>query len=463
MPVISRREFVAAGAIAASFWGADVNAASNKRKKLAKTPPLGWNSFDCYGVYLHEEAAMANLESMAKKLKSSGYEYFVIDNGWFGEYKLVPGTKYPAEKHASDIRINEYGLVMPSKTYFPNGIKRIADRAHKLGLKFGVHLMRGIPRKAVEQNLPIKGTKYRARDIADTSSVCVWCHYNYGVDMDKPGAQEFYDSLVQHVADLGVDMIKADDLVPFPREIEGFANAIDKCDRDILLSLSPGRLADMDKMDVYRRGNMLRITSDVWDSVEDLDKCFDAWKKFQGTESPGFWPDLDMIPFGGLMLMCPESLGSGADAILAGKGYARQCQLTEDQQRTFITMRALAASPLFVGGDLPSLDDFSLGLLTNKEMLRCNQNGVMGHNVFDKDKVEIWLTPQTGKKNRGWMGLFNRNPEPKNISLSLNDMGLKSGGDYKFRDIWKDKKISSASGKLSCKIPADGVVFIRFE
>ena len=115
-------------------------ASATRISKLAPVPPLGWNSFDSYGVYLDEEAAMANVEAMASKLRPFGYEYFVIDNGWFGEYELVPGTKYPAEKHASDVRINEYGLLQPSRTYFPNGLRRIIDRAHELGLKLGVHL-----------------------------------------------------------------------------------------------------------------------------------------------------------------------------------------------------------------------------------------------------------------------------------------------------------------------------------
>ena len=150
---------------------------ANPQADLAPAPPMGWNSFDSYGVYLHEQAALANVEAMAEKLKPFGYEYYVVDNGWFGEYKLQPGTLYPAEKHAHDVNLNKFGHFMPSKVYFPNGIKPIADRCHALGLKFGVHLMRGIPRKAYEMNLPIKGTAYTARDVAITDPAlnCKWC------------------------------------------------------------------------------------------------------------------------------------------------------------------------------------------------------------------------------------------------------------------------------------------------
>ena len=181
-----------------------VSYSQQKNILLAKTPPMGWNSFDSYGVYLHEKAALENVEAFAKKLKPYGYEYFVIDAGWFGEFTLRSGTIYPTEKHAKKIKFNEYGLLQPSDTYFPNGFKPIIDRCHQLGIKFGVHLMRGIPRAAVDANVPIKGTKYFAQDIADKNSICVWNSQNYGVDMKKPGAQEFYDSLIKQLADCGV-------------------------------------------------------------------------------------------------------------------------------------------------------------------------------------------------------------------------------------------------------------------
>ncbi len=220
---------------------------------LVEKPPMGWNSFDSYGVYLHEDAAYANLEAMAKKLKPFGYEYFVVDNGWFGEYKLQGGTIYPAEKHASDVNINEFGLLQPSKTYFPNGIKPITDKAHQLGLKFGVHLMRGIPRKAYRLNTPIKGSKFFAQQIADTTSICTWCDYNYGLDMDNPGAQEFYNSLVNQLADWGVDFIKVDDIVPFPKEVEALVKEIAQCGRPMVLSLSPGNKVDPDALSSFKK------------------------------------------------------------------------------------------------------------------------------------------------------------------------------------------------------------------
>jgi hypothetical protein len=432
---------------------------------LAETPPMGWNSFHSYGVYLHEKAAMENLEAMAQKLKPHGYEFFVIDNGWFGEYRLQEGTIFPAEKHAHDIRINEYGHFMPSNVYFPNGLKPIIERCHQLGLKFGAHLMRGIPRKAYELNLPIKGTSYTARDIANTDPKenCSWCQYCYAVDMSKPGAQDWYDGLIQHIADMGVDFIKYDDIVPHPDEVKAVAKAIAKTGKPIMLSLSPGNTVDSDAIAFFRMANMLRVTYDIWDEQKDIDACFNAWRKWQGKEQPGFWIDMDMIPFGQLQLMSPPSEDDSktpmdkGDIALAGKGVNRRSQLSKPQMRTFITIRAMAASPLMVGGDLPTLDDFSLSLLTNSEMLACNQNGVMGLLIDEKDGIEIWKVEKKDSAGEGWIGVFNRNNNETSFKLTKSMLKL-DRFNYIFFDIWNNKP--SKIGKL--ELEPHGCFFLRY-
>jgi alpha-galactosidase len=447
----------------------------NTHKLLAQTPPMGWNSFDSYGVYLHEEAAMANLEAFAKKLKPHGYDYFVIDAGWFGEFKLHEGTIFPAEKHAQNLNFNEFGLLQPSKTYFPNGLQPIIDRCHQLGLKFGIHLMRGIPRAAVKANTQVKNTKYFAQDIADTTSICVWNHQNYGVEMSKPGAQEFYNSLINQMAEWGVDLLKYDDLVPFPEEINGIANAIEKSGRPILLSLSPGGKVDPGHLEAFKKAQMLRVTPDIWDEQKGINECFEAWRKWQGKEESGFWIDMDMIPFGQLQLMSPKPAGvdgnesknelqmkmtSGEIAnfeLLAGKGFNRWSEFTKDQMYTFITLRALAASPLMMGGDLPTLDDFSLKLITDKDILECNQNGVMGSLVYEKEGIEIWKTPKKNS-NDGWIGIFNRNPDLKSISLKHEDFGSNFANSNKLFDVWNKKEIST----LNFMINPNGVIFLKY-
>jgi hypothetical protein len=441
----------------------DYESRSKKQTLLAKSPSMGWNSFDSYGVYLHEKAAMENVEAMAEKLKPHGYEFFVIDNGWFGEYELQEGTIFAAEKHAHDIRINEYGHFLPSKIYFPNGFKPIVDRCHRLGLKFGLHLMRGIPRKAYELNLPIKGTSLTARDIANTDPTenCRWCTYCYAVDMSKPGSQEWYDGLIQHIADMGVDFIKYDDIVPHPDEVEAVAKAIAKTGKPIVLSLSPGGDVDPEAIDFFRMANMLRVTHDIWDEQKDIDACFTAWRKWQGKERPGFWIDMDMIPFGQLQLMSPPSEDESktpfdkGDIALAGKGVNRWCQLSRPQMKTFMTIRAMAASPLMMGGDLPTLDDFSLSVITNAEMLACNQNGVMGSLVYEKDGLETWKVEKKDSPVEGWIGIFNRTENKTSIKLATEQLGI-DALSHTFFDIWGNKPFNARRVELE---PHDCVFF----
>jgi hypothetical protein len=410
------------------------------------------------------------VEAMAKKLRPSGYQYFVVDNGWFGEYQLVPGTIYPAEKHAHDVNLSEYGYFLPSKVYFPHGLRPIADRCHQLGLKFGVHLMRGIPRKAYELNMPIQGTEYTARDVAitDPELNCRWCQYCYGVNMDHPGGQAWYDGLIQHVADLGVDFIKYDDIVPYPAEVEAVAQAIRKCGKPIVLSLSPGGSVDPDAIDSFRMANMLRVTKDVWDEQRYIDECFMAWRKWQGKERPGFWIDMDMIPFGQLQLMSPRSGNqdpmSRGEIALAGKGVNRWCMLSDAQKRTFITLRALAASPLMMGGDLPSLDDDSLALITNDQMLACNQNGVMGKCLFERDGVEVWQVLKKGQTDAGWVGAFNRSEEARKLTITPEMLGVDVGAALQVQDVWNERTFT-LSGEQSQpdEIEPHDVRFLAFK
>jgi len=440
----------------------------------APKPPLGWNSFDSYGVYLHHEAAMKNIKAMAEKLKPHGYEYFVIDGGWYGEFSLEEGTIYPKEKHAANVNFNEYGIYQPSKTYFHQGFKPIVDYAHELGLKIGLHLMRGIPRKAVELNLPVKNTNYRAKDIADVNSICVWNQQNYGIDVSKPGGQEYYDSVYAQVAEWKFDYVKVDDLSAYPEEIVAIADAIEKSGRIMIYSLSPGQAIHMPNLTYYKRANMLRITRDIWDRREDLNKAFEAWKKFQGIANKGFWPDLDMIPFGQLQLMSPgKSSADEKTVALAGLGNTRFSNLTKAQMRTFITIRALAASPLMMGGDLPTLDYYSLELITNREMLDCDQNGECGINIYEKDGIEVWITSQKNNPGKGWLGIFNRNESSKIIELTRENLGFQkylpgnklvsNESPYRITDVWKNESFTFDKMIYKSEIAADDVVFMRFE
>ena len=432
-------------------------------------PLLGWNSFDSFGGYLHEAAAFAQLEAFARDFAPHGYEYFVVDIGWYGEYDLKPGTLYPRaeSKHAMDAHLDAFGLPLPSRCYFPNGFDALIARTHALGLKFGVHLMRGIFRKAVELKLPVKGAPgVTAADIADRTSICEWCHYNYGIDMSQPGAQAYHDALVQQLADWGVDFIKADDITGYPAEIEAYAQAIAKCGRDIQLSLSHGGEADPKLLPVYRQADMVRITKDIWDDPESIERSFNAWAHWQPFTTPGFWPDLDMIPFGDLQTMSPEpapgELPEGKNPSLCGKGFRRRCQLNETEQVTFITQRALSASPLMMGGDLTTLTPAELRLLTDPRMLACNQNGVSAHCIYMRGDVQVWRAEHRTELGRGWLGVFNRNPARQRESLILTADRLGMAPRTTLHDVWAGKDIGTLADHVHLHLPPLGCVFIEY-
>lgn len=429
--------------------------------RLTLRPPRGWNSYNCYGCSANQRVVASNIQAFADRLQPAGYEYFVIDNGWFGEYLIEPGEEFTREKHASDVRLDEHGRLLPSQVSFPAGLQKQIDRTHELGIKFGVHLMRGVPRKAVAMKLPVDGADgITCADIADTSDTCGWCDYMYGVDINRPGAQAYYDSVFRLLASWGIDFVKVDDIIHKPREIEAVADAIERCGRDMVLSLSPGRAMDPAYLDIYKRADIFRITSDIWDRREDLDKVFDRWEEIQDLPLDGLWPDLDMIPFGKLMVWNPGDTREDCKQ-LAGWGVARTDQFTPAQRRTFITQRALAASPLFMGGELALSDDDVFDLITNEDMLVCNANGIVGRLNHRHDGIDVWHAPHRERPGAGWFGVFNRNTSPWSGPVELAAAGIKTSPDTLW-SIWDRTVVQPEGGRLACKLDADDVLFVRY-
>jgi hypothetical protein len=179
---------------------------------VAPTPPMGWNSWDSYGTTVREDQVKANVDWMAEHLAKYGWKYIVVDIQWY-----EPNAQGHDYKPGAPLTMDEFGRLTPAVNRFPSsgngaGFKPLADYVHSKGLKFGIHIMRGIPRQAVEENLPIKGTQYHASDIADKDNACRWNPDMWGIDTTKPGAQAYYDSIAQLYASWGVDFIKADDM-----------------------------------------------------------------------------------------------------------------------------------------------------------------------------------------------------------------------------------------------------------
>ncbi|HXJ06168.1 MAG TPA: glycoside hydrolase family 27 protein [Candidatus Acidoferrum sp.] len=405
---------------------------------LAATPPMGWNSWDAYGETVSESDIRANAAWMAEHLKAYGWEYVVVDEGWYV-------TNHPTGSNggAPEFSLDAHGRYVPAVNTIPSaangaGFKPLADYVHFLGLKFGIHILRGIPKEAVRRNLPIAGTSYRAKAAADVSDSCPWNTYNYGLNPRSPAAQTYYDSIASLYSEWGVDFIKVDCISSHPYkgdEISMISRALRKVHRPIVLSLSPGP-APLDKaFELRRHAQMWRISDDIWD-VWRSDKDFPQgvenqfaraakWAKFSG---PGHWPDADMLPLGRL-------------EPAAGWGKPRATRLTHDEQRTLLTLWSIFRSPLIMGGNLTLCDDWTESALTNAELIGVDQQSTGSHAVISTDKTAVWLaTPESG--DGAYIAVFNLDAAPLSLQYSWRDLGL-NRDKYKLRDLWEHEDLGS--------------------
>lgn len=381
-----------------SISNVEVQAQSDKKfHDWAATPPMGWNSWDCYGPTVTEAEVKANADYMAKYLKPYGWDYIVVDIRWYVGNDKAHGYN---EKDP-DYVLDQYGRFLPAVNRFPSaaggkGFKPLADYLHKKGLKFGIHIMRGIPVIAVKQNLPIKGTNVTARDIYSDKDQCSWLRDMYTVVPGKPGAQEYYNSLFELYASWGLDFVKIDDLsspIYFEEEINIIRKAIDRTGRKIVLSTSPGETPIAHADHVQKNANMWRTVGDFWDSWQQLKEHFEVFERWNKWRSYGAYPDGDMLPMGKI-------------GIRAERGNPRMTNFTPDEQYTLMTLWSIFKSPLMFGGNLPDNDPFTLSLLTNKKVLKVLNESINNKPIFTDENKAAWIAdePGTGAK---YLAVFN--------------------------------------------------------
>jgi hypothetical protein len=380
----------------------------------AATPPMGWNSWDCYGPTVEEHEVRANAAYMAKHLKRHGWEYVVVDIRWFVENDKAGGYNQTDPRYV----IDAFGRYLPAVNRFPSaaggaGFQPLAEYIHSLGLKFGIHLMRGVPRVAVERKLPVKGTAVTADQIFSPELQCTWLKDNYTIT-DTPGGQAYYNSLFELYAAWGVDYVKIDDLSrPYhAREIEMIRKAIDGCGRPIVLSMSPGATPVEQGEHARGHANAWRMVDDLWDLWRDVVHLMDvavAWTPFIGPA----WPDCDMIPLGRI-------------SIRGERGAERMTRLSPDEQRTLMTFFTIVRSPLMFGGDLPSNDAFTLSLLTNEEVLRMHRDG--SNVTLKREGNIVTATSVNARTGERYLALFNVSNDPKaaRVKVTAADFGLEA-------------------------------------
>ncbi len=443
------------------------------KNKFAPVPPMGWNSYDYYDTTVNEEQVKANADYMAANLKQYGWEYIVIDIEWYAhkagsmrdQFQYIPFSK---------LEMDEYSRLLPDPERFPSsadgsGFTHLADYIHSLGLKFGIHIMRGIPRIAAHNHMKIYGCDTTADMVANAKSICRWNPDMYGV-RDSEAGQAYYDSIISLYASWGVDFIKCDDICNTSNaspaseeqysarhEIEMIAKAIEKSGRSIVLSLSPGPALIEKAWHYEKYANMWRITDDFWDRWDLLKNMFERCELWQNHVWQGCYPDCDMLPLGKV-----------------GKGFHREREtgFTREEQRTMMTLWCLFGSPLMLGAEMTMLDEWTVSLLTNEKILAMLPPSCRPYQICRDDKKAVWMACNE-KSGELYVALFNLSDCEDTISVALPELkncifaaeserieslpdDTASGVEVETEELWTGEKGSSKNSVIAASIPPHG-------
>lgn len=430
------------------------------KNDFAATPPMGWNSYDYYDTTVTEKDVKANADYMAAHLKKHGWEYIVVDIEWYAhnagsrreEWQYIP---------FEEVEMDEYSRLLPDPARFPSaaggkGFAPLAEYVHSLGLKFGIHIMRGIPRNAAHRHTKIYGTDVTADRIANPYSISRWNPDMYGVDASKKGAQEYYDSIFALYAEWGVDYVKCDDICntnmypdnPYSarEEVEMLHKAIMKTGRPIVLSLSPGPALIEEAWHYETYANMWRITDDFWDKWELLLNMFERCELWQKHVEKGCFPDCDMLPLGWL-----------------GKGFGHEwyTNFTKEEQVTMMTLWCIFRSPLMLGCELTKLDAWTTGLLTNDKVLGLLKKSCGARQIERDTAHAVWFSKDAEKENVFYLAMFNFADEKKEIAADLKVLGLE--GEVSGEELWTGQALVRTAERVCAEIPVHGAVLYRLE
>ncbi len=415
---------------------------------------MGWNSWDSYGLTITEAEFKANVNWFHQHLQPSAWQYVVVDEGWYLAHPENADKKDADEGYV----LSPEGLYLPAPNRFPSsangqGLKPLADYAHSLGLKFGIHIIRGIPKQAVAQNLPIAGSSFRASQAADQTDLCRWNPDNYGVK-DNAAGQAYYDSMARLYAGWGVDFLKVDCISqPYDApEIHMVSAALKRSGRPIVLSLSPGPTPIEQAADVRQYAQMWRISDDMWDLWEkkpgdeafpqSLKNQFHLLSEWSPHVEPGHWPDADMLPIG---YLGPRP----------GWGSARQSRFTLGDTRTLLTLWSIARSPLILGTNLTQMDPQIEAMVTNPEVIAVDQHSSGNRPVIETANTVIWTAVEGGVH---LVAVFNLEDTPATIMEPWKVLGL-DRSSYRVRDLWQREELGTQAS-LRVSVPPHGAFLL---
>ena len=429
-----------------------------KKNDFAPLPPMGWNSYDYYNTSVTEKEIRANAEFMAEHLLPFGWDHIVVDIEWYAwdtgtmpEFQYIPFGR---------VEMDEYSRLMPCPEKFPSsaggrGFKPLADYIHSLGLKFGIHIMRGIPRAAAHSHGKLPGSDLTADRIAEPSNICVWNPDMYGVRTELPASQAYYDSIFQLYAGWDVDFVKCDDIcredMPSAHEeIRMIHEAVMRCGRPIVLSLSPGPAKITEAQHYRRYANMWRITDDFWDTWPLLKEMFRRCDIWQGHRAPGSYPDCDMLPIG--------VIGGRF-----GRGEERRSGFTPDEQRLMMTLWCIFGSPLMIGGELTMMNEDEMKILQNKELIRMLHGAERSRQIRRSPEDAVWAA-RDPQNDISYIAIFNLDDEERGINVwagEAESCGFEAFAGHTLHELWTGEEIRPG-GSLAVTAPAHGVKVFRY-
>lgn len=415
---------------------------------------MGWNSYDTFDTTVTEKDVL-EAARVLQTLKPHGWEYVVVDIQWYApdtgtrrdEYQYIP---------FSFLHMDEYSRLLPDKKRFPSarggiGFKPLADQIHAMGLKFGIHIMRGIPREAAHRHMKLLGTDLGAHDAAEACSICNWNSDMYGVNNNEAG-QKYYDSIIELYASWGVDFIKCDDICTtqeYPHnlysaahEIEMLYKAIEKVDHEIVLSLSPGPAMIEKAFHLREHATMWRITGDFWDNWPQLRDMFDRCELWERHVQTGHYPDCDMLTLG--------TVGRGFP------GGAHPVHFTRDEVLTMLSLWCIFRSPMMLGCDLMLLDEDTRSMISNDAVLSLLDEGRASRQIEKNNSRAVWYSE--GQNDRT-VGLFNLEDKEQVISFPLGRVGM--ADDAVLTELWTGKQLTAENGCISICLPAHGCALVR--
>lgn len=390
--------------------------------KLALTPPMGWNSWNVWGLSVSDAKVRAAADAMVKStLAAHGFTYINIDDGWekchAPQKSILNMFIKPKPEDMKNCRAADGTVLTNDK--FPD-MKALADYVHSKGLKLGIYSSPG----------PLTCGGYTGSygyEANDAKTYAEW-----GIDYLKYDWCS-YTSVVKTV--------KVLDALQKPYIL--MRGELDKVNRDIVFSLCQYGMGDVWKWGVEVGGNLWRTTGDIRDTWNSMSKIGFNQNGHEVYAGPGHWNDPDMLVVG--------SVGWGP--------ALHKTMLTQDEQVVHITLWAMLAAPLLIGCDMTNLDQFTLDLLTNDEVLDVNQDplGKAASRKALDGETEVWARPLWDGTQA--VAAFNRGGTIQKVTIKWSDLGL--SGSQPVRDLWLQKDQGAADGSYTASVPPHGAVMLK--